>query len=407
MIFQILDRKDVGNGKSWYLCKGKLYNFIDALRKDFYEFQIQRRIVRNGYLDELYQTIQENSPIPPITLTASLASVSINRDELNVDFSLGNVDILDGLQRTFRLWIYYDLRKKIKANNIQTYKDFVDYLKKEDKDGEYILNLDFINSDFLKSVLDDNIADERLRAYREYDMYFAIWTNLTDAEIIKKMLVLNAGQRPVSSTHQYELLFLHYFDHDQIQIPEGVKLVREKDKDFYKVRRGERQIGQYTMSSIIVALQSYIEGSPLRIAPANYIVMDPNTVELKRIDAYFQPMFLSDFITHVYKIDNLLCGKNESFKKWFGKDTTLSGVFAAIGQTGVEIEDFIQWIIDDKINFRLDEFEKAYDTLASTRVNVGNVLRRAVYRYTCAEIAGEEGNWSVAFGIAKEENDTW
>ena len=122
MTFQILDYKEVGDGKSWYLCKGKLYDFIEALHKDFYEYQIQRRIVRNVYLDGLYKSIQDNTPIPPLTLTASNASVSRNRDEVNVDFSSGNVDILDGLQRTFRLWIYFDLRRKVKEKDIKTYK---------------------------------------------------------------------------------------------------------------------------------------------------------------------------------------------------------------------------------------------------------------------------------------------
>lgn len=407
MVFQILDYKEVGAGKSWYLCKGKLYDFVDALRKDFYQYQIQRRIVRNVYLDGLYQTIEENSPIPPITLTAADASVLKNGAALTVHLSNGEVDILDGLQRTFRLWIFLDLYKKAKKNNIQSYTEFVDYLKNEDESGEYIMNLDFVNSDFLKMVLDDEESSKLLDAYREYDMYFAIWTNLTDAEIVKKMLVLNAGQRPVSSTHQYELLFLHYFDHDKIQMPEGVTLVREKDKDFYKVRRGERQVGQYTMSSIIVALQSYIEGTPLRIAPANYIVMDPNAMESKLIDDYFQPVFLSNFILHIFEIDNLLSSKGESFKKWFGKDTTLSGVFAAIGQTGTGIEQFIQWVKDGRVDFRLEKFENAYDALASTRVNVGNVVRKAVYKYISAEIVGDNGNWSNAFGIAKDENDTW
>lgn len=74
-----------------------------SLKPDFYEFEVQRGIVRNSYLDTLRQTISNKEPIPPISLTVSGEPV-IDNQILKVKDE--NSDILDGLQRTFRLWVY-------------------------------------------------------------------------------------------------------------------------------------------------------------------------------------------------------------------------------------------------------------------------------------------------------------
>ncbi len=404
MVFYILDSKTFAGGKQWFLCKGKLDDFLKSLRKDFYEYKIQRRIVRNVYLDGLYQTIKDNSPIPPITLTASKSSMSANGKELWIDMDEDEVDILDGLQRTFRLWIFIDLLDKITSNNIKDYKELILFLRSTEANSR-ILDLDFVNTTYLKTLFDEKEVSARSAAYREYDVYVAIWTNLSDVEIIQKMLVLNAGQRPVSSTHQYELLFLHYFDKNKIQVP-FVQLLREKDPDYFRVRKGDRKVGQYTMTSIIIALQSFIEQKPLRIVPTNYIDVDSTTVATKNMGRYFSPGFLNEFIHHIYQVDEWLASRDYNYISWFGKDTTLSGIFAAIGKADISFDDFMERIAKGQINFRLDEFSRAYDELASTRVNVGNVLRKAIYKYTMDEINNHSGEWKSAFNN-KEENEPW
>lgn len=403
MVYQILDSKSYKDGKSWYLCKARLYDFLRALHNDFYEYQIQRRIVRNVYLDGLYATIKKNSPIPPITLTTSGEFLTQDNGVLNIDMEKGTVDILDGLQRTFRLWIYLNLLDKIEANNIREYSEMLEYLKNKDVDGSYILSLDFINAAYLKSLFDTREVAERVKAYKEYDMYFTIWTNLSDSEIINKMLVLNAGQRPVSSTHQYELLFLHYFDHKKIGVP-NVRLLREKDSDYFHVKRGVRKVGEYTMASMIIAMQSHIEKEPLRIAPANYIEYNSvSTLWENGVETYFSADNINQFISVVYRIDDELAKKDERFVKWFGKDTTMSGIFAAVGKCNISPQELLERIQANAIDFRLGDFNNEYDALASTKVNVGNVVRKAIFSYCYEELSGRKGDWKMAFKNDKNE----
>ena len=401
MKLKVLDYKSFQKGKSWYLCKVHLYEFLTSLKKDFYEFQVQRRIVRNVYLDKLYQTIEEGSPIPPITLCANKIR-RVSTEEIELDPHMENVDIIDGLQRTFRLWIFLELQKIIEKNNLSDAKELINYLKQEDENGQYVLNLDFINLAYLKTFFDKEEVDKRLDAYRNYDIYLVLWTGLSDTAIIEKMLILNAGQRPVSSTHQYELLFLHYFDKDKINLPQHIQLVREKDQNYFKVHRGERNVGQYTLASVIIALQSFIEQKPLRVAPTNYMEFDTSSsITQERVQKYFRPQYLAQFIESIYSLDIEL-SRVEGYVKWFGKDTTLSGIFAALGYLKKDAKDLLNAIISKNFNFDLENFNKEYNFLASTKVNVGNVVRKAIFRYCCDELSIGKGSWKKAFNNVDE-----
>ena len=103
--------------------------------------------MRNVYLDKLYQTIEDGFPIPPITLCADKIK-RVSTDEIELNFRVEKIDIIDGLQRTFRLWIFLELQKIIEANNLNGIKELIEYLKNKDENGQYILSLDFIKRGF-------------------------------------------------------------------------------------------------------------------------------------------------------------------------------------------------------------------------------------------------------------------
>ena len=105
MRIRIYDSKQLEN-RTWYLGSGNLYEYLCQLRPNFFLYKIQRRLVTNRYLDGIYQTIEQGEPIPPLTL--------ISPQPLAVDngyavINLQNIDILDGLQRTYRLWVIYKM----------------------------------------------------------------------------------------------------------------------------------------------------------------------------------------------------------------------------------------------------------------------------------------------------------
>src|SRR6185369_3046143 len=86
----------------------------------------------------------------------------------------------------------------------------------------------------------------------------------------------------------------------------------------------------------------------------------------------------------------------ERGKEWFVKDTTLSGVFAAVGKyidikdswTKKELAEFATQGFDtlrDRIlkkGFQLQHFTDEYNVLSSRSVNIGNFIRKVVMDYT-------------------------
>ena len=401
MEFYLFDKKSLKTG-NWYLCKCNLYEYLTNLKTDFFGFQVQRRIVKNIYLDGLYNTIIFGDPIPAFTITADL--VSINGTSLKIDMS--RMNILDGLQRSFRLWAILEFHKIAKENGITTPRDFIKLMKEQGEFGEMVLGLDFVSSSILKKVLDEENYNSIIDAYKKFEIQIVIWEGLSENDIMKKMLLLNAGQRPVSSTHQYELLFLHKINEVNTKL-DGIALYRERDEKYFKIKKGERSVGEYQMSSIIIALQSLIEKKPLRIAPANMIEWDSDSFfETEYVAKYFNTDFLCCFINLIRKMDKVLSEQDPNYLKWFGKDTTLSGIFAGLGKyinpenenkLLDDIEKAIVRVASGECDFRITEFESELSKLAGSRINVGNVVRNAIAAYTQELFTNGSASWSNAF----------
>ncbi len=94
---QVLDQRSE-NKSTCYLVKILLKDYIENLPKDYKDYDIQREIVANTYLDDLLSTIVNKTHIPPIVL---ILDGDFQVVENTLEFS--SFKILDGLQRTFRL----------------------------------------------------------------------------------------------------------------------------------------------------------------------------------------------------------------------------------------------------------------------------------------------------------------
>ena len=343
--------------------------------------------------------------MPVFTLTTSGEITHPDANQLRIE----DFDILDGLQRTYRLWVVWKLIELSNSSSCRNYKELLSQLK-TNEEGKLLLELDFVSVKLLRQLYDLNDSgelykDRLLSLFANYDIIFAVWNGLSDEEVIKKMLILNAGQRSVSSVHQYELLFLHFFDSNKLSLDSNIHLYREKDKEYYRIYRGRRNKGEYTLASVIISLQSYIEGRPLRVDPSNKIRFDEEaTVEGDKLLAFFNANYLSSFINNLYAFDCQLKDKGSNYEQWFGKDTTLSGIFAAIGAVVKEKKlDFkelnkaINTILSLQDPFNILEFDIAYSELSSVKVNVGKVLREAVFEYTKGLLTGNKIEWCLAF----------
>jgi hypothetical protein len=232
---------------------------------------------------------------------------------------------------------------------------------------------------------------------------FNVWYNLSDEDVVKLMLILNAGQKSVSSIHQYELIYLRYFEHNKLNLPPKVKILRQREQSYAIIRTAEREIGTFALSSVMVAFQSYYKGKPLRVKQVNKIDFNDDV-----ISSYFTNGMgsdaLSNFIKCLYSLDSKIACINSYSKTWIAKDTTLSGIFAAIGQltdANIDYDDFTfaeKYIESIQVeDLALDNFRSAYDSLSSVRVNVGSVVRNAIYKAFLTYVPGKQISWSNLF----------
>lgn len=408
MEITVLDIKQV-NGKTWALCKGNLLQYLRGLKTDFFEFSVQRKIVNNVYLDSIYKSVLNGEPFPPVTLTYSDTIPFDSHGIIEIDEN--NIEILDGLQRTYRLWVILFFEKIIRDSGAGDFRSLTDAIK-QTKEGELVLQNKFVNPKFIRQILEQRdgklYIETLIEKYSHFDVYFNIWTQLDDKDIIRRMLVLNAGQKAVSSTHQFELLFLHFFDDKKLHYNPAVTMIREKDKRYRDVQQGKRNIGEYLMSSIVIALQSFINGRQLRISPVNMINLDDNKLlNDEKVAGYFNADTLSDFINQLYELGEMLSQKSSEYIKWYGKDTVLSGIFGAMGSFMIDKDGFADvsairsvtlefFKYDDP--FKLKEYYDAYENnLASTKVNVGNAVRKAIFNYTKDMLNWGKSDWYKYF----------
>ena len=405
---RILDCKTLDD-RQWMLCRGNLADYLESLKKDFYNFSIQRKIVKNQYLDTLVTTIKQGDPIPLITLTYNEKGLQpVVGNDVSID--MNNVEILDGLQRTFRLWAHDVLIKEFEKLKIKDPTAFAKEIK-----GVYPIFFDtgILSLTKVKNFYADNEFEQIKNAIKDFDVYFIIWVNLPPKKVIHKMLVLNAGQRSVSKTHQFELLFLYLWE-DLQKEQLGINLYREKDDLANKVKSGERDAGDYMFTSVIVGLRSYLEKKPLRVS-----IDDLDVTELGQEESssginedIFSADFIRSFLKHIKEIDEAVIAKEgEEGKKWFVKDTTISGMLAGLGEYLKLNEksslDYLNQTTDkgfkelleksNGIGFNLLEFKEQYNILSSRSVNIGNFIRKVVMNYTVELLINEKPSWQNIF----------
>ena len=157
MKIEILDTKPISEGRIWVLCKGNLLEYLEGLKTDFFEFSVQRKIVNNVYLDNIYYSVGNGEPFPPITLTYS-DSISLDSKGSIIEIDENKVEILDGLQRTYRLWVILFFSSLIKKHQVTDLKSLAEAAKLT-PEGEMVLQNRFITPSILSMLpLSSNLS---------------------------------------------------------------------------------------------------------------------------------------------------------------------------------------------------------------------------------------------------------
>lgn len=397
MRIKVFDHKD-----GWILGKVSLLEYIQSLTKENFNYKIQRGIVINQYLDTILDAVDKGNPLPPISL------VSKDKAVITGDGVINNFNILDGLQRTYRLWIYYRLAEIAERDGTFDYKEVTKKLKEEETSYSVAVSPRQVRKLF-KSESPINVNNLKDK-YSEYDLYIYLWQNLDVKEEIRLMLILNAGQKRMQLTHQYELMYMRLFD-DYTEENGQIEVRRSKDG---KIRDKERQVGQYNVATVIIGMQSLILAKPIRLSSELLYKKATNEdiegIPEGTVESFFTEKFIHNYLQLLYDLDNKLCKHDAEVREWFAKDTTISGIMAGIGQTrwwGDPTEESVIKNLKESVDkiqnandFNLGKYQEAYDGVTSRKFNVGMVVRKAIAFYTSNLLTEKKVSWKDAFNFA-------
>lgn len=385
---KILDSREDG-GSQCFLAKFSLFDYLTNLPENYKEYDIQREVVStNVYLDKIIETVLNKSHIPPIVIVLG----NFNKVDDSIQFSANNYKILDGLQRTHRLKMIYDTYLLFK-NELKEDPSILE-LKKFQLSRKYSSQLSSINSNYkiLTRIIEfykNNNSDNLDKVFNQNYLWFELWTNLNSAQQVEKMLLLNAGHKPVKLKHQLELLFINDLlkEFSSKEKFNNFKLIREKEMNSTSFSKS-REFGQFHFSQLISSLIAFDKGQII-VTNTNLIskVQDKEFV-IQDLTSELSYSYINDFVEFLLDFDEILKENYSNEVKWFGREASLVGLFAAMGnyRQNKEIEKPKE-LFDLLISFlrkhpnvlNLDDYDNGRKLLDLSKINFGTVNRKVVF----------------------------
>lgn len=343
-------------------------DYLDLVGEDFDNFAIQRKREKHKAYSRLKKDVINGALLPPITLAVEPENVKSLLEPLeNKDFGkiceiLQNkvkVNILDGLQRTYIL-------KDLKAEGQKFVSD------------HYLL----------------------IEVWLEEDIH----------NLIYRIIVLNAGQKPMSLRHQIEVLFSTFKNNLEVEIY-GLELFPEKDT----ARR--TKFGKFPLDRVVAAYQSFLSRSP-EIHKEN-IVAQKLTEEdiLSESEESLSKKYNSfkNYLKYYVSLDHEICRiYNESNSElptglsWFGNENVMNSFFAAISDFGSSeqrckrinkaLDLLLQQLKDTQVAndiLGLGVYQKVTRGFNVRKINVGFATRKLITS-AFKEYFREEGEISLA-----------
>lgn len=214
-----------------------------------------------------------------------------------------------------------------------------------------------------------------------------MWLNVPFSAIAYRMLLLNAGQRPMSVKHQVEVLSSKLVG-DLAGIP-GLDIFRVSDS------RRRTQSGQFPLTKIAQAFQAWLQGHP-NLDLRNTVMEELLAESAIEVLGQTVPVGSSQQNTdgfHRYaawlvQLDLALDVANVSF---LGNETVILGLSAAVGsmERNVALANRV-WSALDRLLFEaknnrdadpvgIATFEKLRQGIDSSKINVGLATREMVF----------------------------
>lgn len=225
-----------------------------------------------------------------------------------------------------------------------------------------------------------------------------IWVNIAFFPLAYRMLLLNAGQRPMSMKHQIDILSSGLAD--DLQDLAGIEIIRLKDH-----KRRVRP-GQFHLATLAQAFQAWMQRSP-NVDRTNLVVetmvvdeaLESLGIDLTNDDGNQRDGF-RQFVDWMLKLDRAL-GENQN--RFFGNDTVVLGFAAAIGfahknealqgRLTLAMEKMIADAnADGEDPLGVATFDSIRRSIDTKRSNVGEATRGFVFRAVREYIMQEGGS---------------
>lgn len=178
----------------------------------------------------------------------------------------------------------------------------------------------------LRATLNE-IDGEKRENFLNRSLRLEIWVGIPFYSLVYRMLLLNAGQKPMSMKHQLDILS-RGLKEDLTDI-DGIEIFTVKD------HKRRVKPGQFHLSTLSQAFQAWLQKSP-NVDMSNIVVetlvvddaLDTLGIDLDQPDGENHRNAFRNFVTWIISLDNLI-GPEEF--KFLGNDTVILGLSAAVG----------------------------------------------------------------------------
>ena len=321
-------------------------DYLRIVGNNYDEYGIQRKKEKHKAYQRMKADIISGALLPTITLAVNqnnvqeVLSANDHCDDKQLELLLsqqGSFSILDGLQRTYIL-------NEIKQEGI------------EFKDTQKLL-LEF-------------------------------WVESDIRHLIYRLIILNAGQKPMSMRHQLELLFMSTASVIKNRIP-GIELLSESSQ------RRRSQPMQYPFERVVAGYQSFLWKTPDLIKEN---VVATQMLEESILDSSEDSLNESfnefiDYLRQLTLLDKLTYTRYQNSNEranWIANENVINSFFASISDYGRE--ELLKRRIINALNklrqnfntdhefdpLGLDTYDKLIKGFDTRKVNVGVATRKLI-----------------------------
>lgn len=238
----------------------------------------------------------------------------------------------------------------------------------------------------LRQTLQDLDESER-PAFLARSLRLEIWVQIPFYSLAYRMLLLNAGQRPMSMKHQIDILSGGLAE--DLKDIRGIEIVKLKDH-----KRRVRP-GQFHLSTLAQAFQAWVQKSP-NVDRTNLVVetmvvdeaLESLGIDLSSDDSSHYRDSFREFIQWMVDLDFAV---GEGNNRFFGNDTVVLGFAAAVGfiHKNETLRERLKPAMDKLLadanatggeSIGIEIFEEIRRSVDTKRSNVGEATRDLVFK---------------------------